>query len=212
MERIETVIVGGGQAGLATSYCLTQRGREHAVLEQAAQAANVWRNERWDSFTLVTPNWTLTMPGAEYDGVDRDGFMPRDEVVAYFERYVDRFQLPVQYNTRVEFVEPLDGAGYRVVMPDRTFAAENVVIATGYEQQPRIPPFAAAISPTVTQLHSSRYRNPASLPEGAVLVVGSAQSGAQIAEELYQHGRRVFLGVGNAGRAPRRYRGKDVVE
>jgi putative flavoprotein involved in K+ transport len=212
MERIETVIVGGGQAGLATSYCLTQQGRENVVLEQAAKAANVWRNERWDSFTLVTPNWTLRLPGAEYSGADRDAFMPRDEVVAYFERYVDQFQLPIQYNSRVQSVEPLDGAGYRVVTPERTIAAANVVMATGFEQHSRIPSFAAAISPTVTQLHSSRYRNPASLPEGAVLVVGSAQSGAQIAEELYQHGRRVYLSVGNAGRAPRRYRGKDVVE
>ena len=212
MEQVETVIVGGGQAGLATSYCLTQQGREHVVLEQAAQAANVWRNERWDSFTLVTPNWSVMMPGAEYDGADRDGFMPRDEVVVYFERYVDRFQLPVQYDTRVLAVEPMDGKGYRVTAPERTFAAKNVVMATGFEQQPNIPSFAAGISPGITQIHSGAYRNPESLPAGAVLVVGSAQSGAQIAEELYQRGRQVFLCVGSAGRAPRRYRGKDVVE
>src|SRR5215204_2595976 len=212
MERIDTVIVGGGQAGLATSYYLTQQGREHVVLEQAARAANVWRNERWDSFTLVTPNWTMKMPGAEYDGANRDGFMPRDEVVAYFERYVERFALPIRYNARVLSIEPMDGAAYRVVTPECTYAATNVVIATGFEQHPRIPAFAAGLPATVTQIHSSRYRNPKLLSEGAVLVVGSAQSGAQIAEELYQHGRRVFLGVGNAGRAPRRYRGKDVVE
>jgi putative flavoprotein involved in K+ transport len=212
MERLDTVIVGGGQAGLATSYDLTQLGLEHVVLEQAAQAANVWRNERWDSFTLVTPNWMLSMPGAEYEGADRNGFMPRDEVVAYFERYVDRFALPVRYNARVLSIEPMDGAGYRVVTPELTYAATNVVIATGYEQHPRIPSFAANVSSTITQIHSSRYRNPQSLPEGAVLVVGSAQSGAQIAEELYQNGRRVYLSVGGAGRAPRRYRGKDVVE
>jgi putative flavoprotein involved in K+ transport len=211
MERIETVIVGGGQAGLGTSYYLTQQGREHVVLEQAAQAGNVWRNERWDSFTLVTPNWTLKMPGAEYDGNDRDGFMPRNEVVTYFERYVDRFALPIQYNARVLAIEPTGRAGYKVITPERTYLATNVVIATGFEQHPRIPAFAADVSPTVTQLHSSRYRNPESLPAGAVLVVGSAQSGAQIAEELYQQGRSVFLSIGSAGRAPRRYRGKDVV-
>ena len=136
MERIDTVIVGGGQAGLATSYYLTQQGREHIVLEQSAQAANVWRNERWDSFTLVTPNWTLKMPGAEYDGTDRDGFMPRDDVVAYFERYVDRFALPVQYNARVLSIEPMDGTGYRVVTAECTYAVSNVVIATGFEQHP----------------------------------------------------------------------------
>src|SRR5215217_8613364 len=166
MERIDTVIVGGGQAGLATSYYLTQQGREHVVLEQAARAANVWRNERWDSFTLVTPNWTLKMPGAEYDGPDREGFMPRDEVVAYFERYLDLFQLPVQYNARVLSVEPMDGKGYRVMTSERTFTADNVVIATGFEQLPRVPSFAAGVSLTVTQLHSSQYRNPESLPAG----------------------------------------------
>jgi putative flavoprotein involved in K+ transport len=212
VERIETVIVGGGQAGLATSYYLTEQGHAHVVLEQAARAAPVWRDERWDSFTLVTPNWTLRMPGAEYDGPDRGGFMPRDEVVAYFERYVDQFRLPVQYSARVLAIEPMDEGGFRVITPERNFAARNVVVATGYEQSPHIPPFASAIPPGITQLHSSRYRNPEALPPGAVLVVGSAQSGAQIAEELYQHGRRVFLSVGNAGRAPRRYRGKDVTE
>lgn len=211
MEQIETVIVGGGQAGLATSYHLRQHGREHIVLEQAAQAAHVWRDERWDSFTLVTPNWALKLPGAAYDGPEPDGFMPRAEVIAYFARYVDRFQLPVQPNTRVVSVEPIDAKGYRVTTPERTFAAQNVVMATGFFQQPRIPPFAAGLSPDVTQLHSSQYRNPESLPAGAVLVVGSAQSGCQIAEELYQRGRTVFLSIGSAGRVPRRYRGKDVI-
>ncbi len=212
MERIETVIVGGGQAGLATSYFLTQNGHEHIALEQAAQVAPVWRGERWDSFTLVTPNWATRMPGAEYTGADPDGFMPRDDVGAYFERYVNRFQLPVQINTRVVSIEQLDGNGYRVTTPARTFKAQNVVMATGYEQHPRIPAAAFGLSPEVTQLHSSQYRNPELLPPGAVLVVGSAQSGAQIAEELFLRGRTVFLSVGGAGRAPRRYRGRDVVE
>ena len=212
MERIETVIVGGGQAGLATSYYLAQQGREHVVLEQAAQAGNAWRNGRWDSFTLVTPNWTLRMPGAEYQGSDRDGFMPRDEVVAYFEQYVERFALPVRYNTHVLSVEAMNGNGYCVQTTERAYETNNVVMATGFEQQPKIPPFAANLSPGITQLHSSAYRNPASLPAGAVLVVGSAQSGGQIAEELYQHGRQVYLCTGSAGRAPRRYRGKDGFE
>src|SRR5215212_2311496 len=168
MERIDTVIVGGGQAGLATSYYLTQQGREHVVLEQAARAANVWRNERWDSFTLVTPNWTLKMPGAADDGLEPDAFMPRDETVAYFERYVDRFALPVRYSARVSSVEPVDGNGYRVMTPERTIAANTVVIATGFEQLPKIPSAAANLSPEMTQLHSSQYRNPSSLPEGGI--------------------------------------------
>jgi putative flavoprotein involved in K+ transport len=181
------------------------------VLEQAAHPANVWRDARWDSFTLVTPNWTLRMPGAAYDGAEPDAYLSRDEVVAYFDRYVDRFRLPVRCNTRVVAVEPIDGAGYRVRTTETTMRADNVVIATGYEQHPKIPPFAADLPSGIAQLHSSRYRNPASLPVGAVLVVGTAQSGCQIAEELYQSGRRVFLATGGgAGRAPRRYRGQDA--
>lgn len=212
MEHVDTVIVGGGQAGLATSYYLKQQGHEHVVLEQAAHAAPVWRNERWDSFTLVTPNWALRMPGAEYDGADPEGFLRRDEVVSYFDAYVERFQAPIQYNRRVLAIEPVNGNDYRVTTSEHTYAAPNVVVATGHDQQPKISPSAAGLSPAITQLHSSRYRNPESLPEGAVLVVGSAQSGGQIAEELYQSGRQVFLCVGGAGRAPRRYRGRDILE
>jgi putative flavoprotein involved in K+ transport len=209
-EYIETVIVGGGQAGLAVSYHLTQQGREHTILEQAAQPAEMWRNRRWDSFTLVTPNWTIRMPGAEYQGDDLDGFLPRDEIVAHFEEYIERFRLPIQYGVRVTSVEP-NGAGYRVHTDEATLEADNVVIATGLFQQPRIPPFSANLPAEVRQLHSSEYRYPEALPPGAVLVVGSAQSGAQIAEELYQSGRQVYLCVSRAGRFPRRYRGKDIV-
>lgn len=211
MERIETVVIGAGQAGLATSYHLSQHGREHIVLEQAPQAGNVWRNARWDSFTLVTPNWAFRLPGAANNGADPDGFMPRDQVVAYFDQYVERFQPPIQYNTPVVSVEPMNSKGYRVQTPERTFQAYNVVVATGFFQQPKIPPVAASLSPAITQLHSSAYRNPESLPAGAILIVGSAQSGCQIAEELYQRGRKVFLCTGRAGRVPRRYRGKDVI-
>ena len=211
MERIETVVVGGGQAGLATSYFLKQEGREHVVLEQAAQAGNAWRTGRWDSFTVVTPNWSVRMPGAEYSGPDPDGFMPRDEIVAYFEQYADRFQLPMQYSTRVVSIEQLDSSGYRVQTDTGIFEADNVVIATGFEQLPKIPPFASDLPSDITQLHSSAYRNPQSLPSGAVLVVGSAQSGCQIAEELYQSGLQVYLSTGaSSGRAPRRYRGQDT--
>jgi putative flavoprotein involved in K+ transport len=209
-KHVETVIVGGGQAGLAVSYYLRQQGRAHTVLEQASQSAEAWRNHRWDSFTLVTPNWTVRMPGAEYQGDDPDGFMPRDQVVAYFEEYIERFRLPVRYGVRVRSVEP-NGAGYLVHTDEATVEAANVVMATGLYQQPKIPPISANLPVEVQQLHSSEYRNPAALPPGAVLVVGSAQSGAQIAEELCQSGRRVYLSVGGSGRGPRRYRGKDIV-
>ena len=208
-EHVETVIVGGGQAGLAVSYYLSQQGRAHTILEQASQPANAWRNHRWDSFTLVTPNWMTRMPGAEYEGDDPDGFMPRDQVVAYLEEYIERFRLPVQYGVRVRSVEP-NGAGYLVHTGGATVKAANVVMATGLFQQPKIPPISAHLPVEIRQLHSSEYRNPAALPAGAVLVVGSAQSGAQITEELYQSGRQVYLSVGGSGRGPRRYRGKDI--
>jgi putative flavoprotein involved in K+ transport len=211
-KYIETVIIGGGQAGLAASYHLTQHGREHVVLEQAARASNSWRNGRWDSFTLITPNWALRMPGAEYNGAEPDAFMPRKELISYLEHYIERFQLPVQYNTCVTAVERLNGKGYRLQTPECTFEAKNVLIATGFFQQPRIPSSAAKLSSSMKQIHSSEYRNPDLLPSGAVLVVGSGQSGCQIAEELYQCGRSVFLSIGSAGRVPRRYRGKDVID
>lgn len=210
MERIDTVIVGGGQAGLATSHHLTQHGLEHVVLERAAQPAPVWRNERWDSFTLVTPNWAFRLPGADRAGRDPDAFMSRAEVVDFFDRFIADNGLPVRVNSPVSNVEA-DGAAYRVTTPERTWLARNVVIATGFFQQPKIPAFARDLSPRLTQLHSSQYRNPESLPEGAVLVVGSAQSGCQIAEELTRNGRRVFLATGRAGRLPRRYRGRDII-
>lgn len=211
-ERFETVIVGSGPAGLATSYHLTQFGRKHILLERGKQAGNAWRNERWNSFTLVTPNWAIQLPGAEYDGPDPDGYLSREQILAYLDQYIEHFQLPILYNARVTSVELVDSQSYRVQTPGRTYEANNVVIATGFFQQPKIPPFATAFSPDIKQLHSSTYREPESLPTGAVLVVGTGQSGCQIAEELYQHGRKVFLSTGSAGRLPRRYRGKDIID
>ena len=213
MQRFNTVIIGGGQAGLATSYTLQQHEIEHVVFEQDGQAGNAWRNSRWDSFSLLTPNWTLKMPGADYQGNNPDGFLPRDEIVAYFENYVKKFNLPVQYGVRVTAVEPsANGKGYQVTTNRDVFQADHVVVASGLFQGPKIPAFAANLSPKITQLHSSEYRNPQALADGAVLVVGSAQSGCQITEELYESGRKVYLCVGSAGRAPRRYRGRDVFD
>ena len=222
VQKIDTIIVGGGQAGLATSFCLKRQGREHLVLERTDRPGAAWR-QRWDSFTLVTPNWAFRLPGAEYTGDDRDGFMPRDEILNVFERYAARQKLPVRFGVDVTAVEPLAGRpGYlvRTVGVDRVgadrsgidFEAQNMVVATGLYQRPKIPAFSSALPTDVLQLHSGQYRNPASLPPGAVLVVGSGQSGCQIAEELYMNGRHVYHSIGNAGRAPRRYRGKDTYE
>jgi len=208
IEQIDTIIVGGGQAGLSISYHLKQRGREHVILEQADRVAEVWR-KRWDSFTLITPNWMVRLPGAEYEGVHPDDFMARDEVVTYLEEYVEQFEIPVRYGYQVNSIEPIE-AGYLINTDKGDIKAENVVVATGMYQMPKIPEFSQNLSPEIHQLHSCDYRNPGTLPEGGVLVVGSAQSGAQIAEELNEEGRKVFLSVGSAGRFPRRYRGKDI--
>ena len=211
MEKIQTIIIGGGQAALSTSYFLCQRGHEHLVLERASRAGSVWRNDRWDSFTLLTPNWSIKLPGMTYSGNNPDGFMTPAELVAYFEKYIENFELPVQYNTSVTEVTHLEeGEGWLVNTSDRTFQSRNVVVATGQFQSPKIPHFSANIPERVLQIHSGQYRNPAQLPDGAVLVVGSAQSGTQIAEELHQSGRTVYLCVGSAPRVPRRYRGRDI--
>jgi putative flavoprotein involved in K+ transport len=212
MEKIETIIVGGGQAGLSTSYHLKQLGRENVVFEAAKKAGHAWRTDRWDSFTLVTPNWTIQLPGAHYNGNDPDGYLPKNEIVAYFEQYVEKFNLPVRFDTTVLEIAPLEkGNGYQVKTSGGEYQAKNVVMATGSFQKPKIPTYSLNIPAEILQLHSGHYRNPSQLPNGAVLVVGSGQSGMQIAEELYQSGRKVYLCTGFAPRVPRRYRGSDIV-
>ena len=214
-KAVNTIIIGGGQAGLATSFYLKKQGREHFVLERADRPGAAWQ-QRWDSFTLVTPNWAFRLPGVEHSGDDRDGFMPRDEILRVFERYAASHELPVRFGVDVTAVEPLAGRpGYLVRTGGDNgsdFEAQNVVVATGMYQRPKIPAFSSGLPTDILQLHSGQYRNPAGLPPGAVLVVGSGQSGCQIAEELYKSGRRVYHSIGSAGRAPRRYRGKDTYE
>jgi len=208
-HEIDTVIIGGGQAGLAISYYLSQEDREHVVLERAPAVAHAWRNQRWDSFTLVTPNFQVRMPGAEYEGSDPYGFMSLAQVIEYFDDYVKRFRLPVHCGVEVFTVEQM-GPSYLVRTSEGSYLAENVVIATGLYQSPKIANYSQEIPEAILQMHSMHYRNPATLPKGAVLVVGTGQSGAQIAQELYQSGRKVYLSIGSAGRVPRRYRGKDI--
>ena len=142
-EQVETVIIGAGQAGLATSYHLSQQGREHVVLERAERAGHVWRDQRWDSFTLVTPNWTVQMPGAEYKGDQPGAFMPRDEVAALLEGYPARFRLPICFSTPVTSVERSEPDGlFAVRTTESDWHARNVVVATGYFQEPKIPAVA----------------------------------------------------------------------
>lgn len=210
-KQIETVIIGAGQAGLSTSYYLTRQARKHIVLEKATQTADQWRNQRWDSFSLVTPNWALQLPGAAYSGSEPDGFLTRDGMVQYLDKYARQFALPIEFNTEVKSVEKKGDGFYFVETTKQNYLAENVVVATGFFQQPKMPAWSASVSKTIWQLHSSRYKNPTLLPAGAVLVIGSGQSGCQIAEELNASGRKVYLSVGKAGRVPRRYRGKDII-
>ena len=207
-STIDTVVVGAGQAGLTMSWYLAAGGRDHVVLDRRARAGGGWQ-DRWDAFRLVTPNWSAAFPGDPYDGTDPDGFMPRDEVVARVAGFAERSGAPLALGTEVRRLAPHDG-GWTVETNDGPMRATNVVVATGGFHRPMVPPVAAELPARLTQVHSHAYRNESDLPPGAVLVVGSGQSGVQIAEELADAGRSVYLSVGSAGRVPRRYRGRDI--
>jgi putative flavoprotein involved in K+ transport len=207
-SAIDTVVIGAGQAGLTMSYHLSKAGRDHIVLDRHARPGGGWQ-DRWDAFRLVTPNWTASFPDAPYDGTDPDGFMPRDEVVARVAGFAEQSRAPLALGTEVRRVMPHDD-GWTVESADARIRARNVVIATGGFHEPNLPPIAGELPARITQLHSHAYRRESDLPPGGVLVVGSGQSGVQIAEELADAGRRVHLSVGTAGRIPRRYRGRDI--
>ena len=208
VEQIETVIVGGGQAGLAMSYHLRQLGCEHLILERA-RVAERWRNERWDSLCFQAPNWNMRLPGFSYDATDPDAFAARDEVVKYIEGYASAIRAPLRCGVTVTKLRQKPGSPrFLVETTHERFEAKNVVMATGPFQSPAAPPVPDC---DVHQLHSSQYRNPGLLPPGAVLVVGSGNSGCQIAEDLCAAGRRVYLSVSSHQRTQRRYRGKDCI-
>ncbi len=206
----EVVVVGAGQAGLAVSWCLREHGIEHVVLERD-RIASTWRRQRWDSFCLVTPNYQCRLPGHPYPGDEPDGFMLKDAIIGYVESYAGAFGPPVREGVAVTRVKPLAGGGFRVATSRGQVTADSVVLAVGGYHVPAFPALAEHVPARVTQLHSSGYRNPQSLPDGAVLVVGSGQSGAQIAEDLHLAGRDVHLCVGSAPRVARFYRGRDCV-
>ena len=209
-EQIEAIVIGAGHAGLSTSYYLTRAGMPHLVLE-GGRVGGRWRTSRWDSFTLVTPNWMCRLPGYPYAGVDPDGFMSREKVVAYLQGYAESFAAPVREGVRVTAVETHpSGSGYTVATDGEVYETPVVVVATGFFEQPNVPDEAATLAPDIIQIHSSRYKKPEALAPGSVLVVGSGQSGCQIAKELHEGGRRVYLSTGSAGRVPRRYHGKDA--
>ena len=207
-DGIEVVIIGAGQAGLAVSRELTEAGVAHVVLERG-RVGQTWRG-RWDSFCLVTPNWFCQLPGHPYDGSDPDGFMVRDEVVAYLERYAAGFDARVREGVEVTALWPGPDGGFRLETSAGEIVARTVVVSTGAYQRPHRPVPAATLPSDLLQIDVEDYRNPADLPPGPVLVVGSGQSGCQIAEELQMAGRDVFLACGRAPWFPRRLGEQDL--
>ena len=208
VREVDTLVIGAGQAGLATSYWLSRHGVEHQLLERRPELGGAWQ-DRWDSFYLNTPNFSFLLPELSYDGPEPDAFLPRDEVIGLFRNYAARINAPVRLGTEVTRVGVVDG-GFMVETSQGRWQARNVVLANGAFQRPRIPASAAHLPGHIRQLHSHDYRNARQLPDGAVLVVGTGQSGGQITEDLLDAGREVHLSVSSCPEAPRRYRGQDV--
>lgn len=211
------VVVGGGQGGLGVAYYLAQGGVDFVVLERG-RLGETWLSQRWDSFALNTPNWMNGLPGAPYEGPDPFGFMTHSELAASFEKYAERFRLPTRTGVTVTGVGIADGEGRYLVVGETndgeevSYEAHSVVIASGILQSPRIPALSSKIPDDVVQLHTGSYRSPDGLPDGAVLVVGGGQSGAQIVEDLCGAGRTVYFSISKAPRLPRRYRGRDFMD
>ena len=202
------VIIGAGPAGLATSYFLTGQNIDHVVLERGL-IGNTWDVERWDGFHLVNPNWAVRLPGFHYSGTEPDGYLSKIETIDYLRNYAKHFNAPVRTGIDIKTLERVDNGYLLVADSGERLLTRCVVVATGAFGVPKIPDYASSLSDSINQIHSADYKNPSLLGEGGVLVVGSGQSGAQIAEELYEAGKTVWLSVGHAGRRPRRYRGRD---
>lgn len=209
LRDIDTLVVGGGQAGLAMSRCLAERGVEHVVLERG-RVGERWRSERWDSLTLLTPRWQSRLPGFHAREGDPHGYMTRDEVVRLLDRYAAAIAAPVESGVAVRAVEA-EGARFRVATDRDDWRAANVVIATGDCDRPRVPAMAEQLAPAIRQVVPTRYRSPRELPVGGVLVVGASATGVQLADEIHASGRPVTLAVGSHVRLPRRWRGRDIL-
>jgi putative flavoprotein involved in K+ transport len=206
--RTTAVVIGAGQAGLAMSWWLAEHSIDHVVLERG-EVAHTWKTERWDSLTLLTPNWQSRLPGYGYQVDDPDGFRTMPETIRFLERYASVISAPVRSHTRVTSVRARDD-GYEVATDRGTWQCDTVVLATGACNSPAVPSVAQAVPASIRALTPDQYRNPAQLEEGGVLVVGASASGVQIADELQRSGRPVTLAVGEHVRVPRTYRGKDI--
>lgn len=206
---VDVAIIGGGQAGLATSWFLKDAGVDHVVLE-AGRVAETWRTRRWDSFCLVTPNWGVSLPGADYEGPDPDGFMSLAELITFFQDWSDSFEAPVEENTRVSSLE-IEGRDFILSLPGRKLRARGVVVASGGFQRAHRPARAERLPASLHQILAEDYRNPSAVPPGSVLIVGSGQTGCQMAEELHGTGRSVYLACGRAPWTPRQLEGRDFV-
>lgn len=210
-EQIDILVIGAGQAGLCISYYLTQYRRDYLILEQASSSIPSWR-KRWDSFTVVLPNWTVRLPGMPVREDIANSFFTKEELLTHFDAFIATFKPPIRFDTQVISIESnMAHHNYLVHTNQGMIEANHVVVATGTFQKPRIPAFAVEIAPDILQLHTDNYRNPEELPGGAVLVIGTGQSGCQIAQELYQSGRKVYLSVSSVPRVSRTYRGKDII-
>jgi len=206
-ERVETLVIGGGQAGLVMSHMLTERGCPHLVLERG-RIGERWRTERWDGLRFQFPNWSVRLPDFPYPSSDPDGFATSAEILDYLNAYAGKVKPPMQCGVTVAALRR-HGSAYLADTSVGTIAAQNVVVATGPYQRPIVPDLMR--NEDIFQVHASAYKAPDQLPAGAVLIVGSGASGAQIAEELLRAGRRVLLSVGRHKRMPRRYRGRDLI-
>jgi putative flavoprotein involved in K+ transport len=207
-ELVETVVIGGGQAGLAVSQQLAQRRREHVIFERA-RVAERWRSERWDSLYFQLPNWMMRLPGHVYAGGDPDGFTQRDGVVRFIADYAARIAAPIRCGVNVSGVRQTEDGRLLVQAGPTSVAALNVVVATGPYQIPTLPSCAARLPAGIFQVTASRYTRPSELPPGGVLVIGSGASGCQITEDLLLDGRSVYYSLRGHRRMARRYRGRD---
>lgn len=207
---IDVAVIGAGQAGLALSYLLTQRNIRHVVLERG-RVGESWRSQRWDSFYLNTPNWANGLPGQAFDTQAPDAFSHRDQLVSYLERYARSFRAPLRQHAEVTSLERLSTDGYRLQVGEELLQARAVVVASGSMNRPRLPGIARNLPGDITTLSAGTYKNAETLADGAIVVVGSGQSGCQIAEDLLAAGRRVYLCVSRVGRIPRRYRGREIL-